>query len=204
MSGAAFFRSAERAGEETASEQLRLHAFIPSSRANGPGRRAVLWTQGCSLGCPGCFNPETHSLEGGDVVSVDSLFMRIVELSDAIEGITISGGEPLQQWRPVTALLERIRHETTLSSILFTGYRWDELQRMPCFELLVASVDLVIAGRYNAAQRLARGLVGSANKTLHFLTKRYRASDLAKVPDGELLITNDGTVLSSGIEPVRW
>jgi pyruvate-formate lyase-activating enzyme len=22
--------------------------------------RYVIWTQGCSLGCPGCFNPETH------------------------------------------------------------------------------------------------------------------------------------------------
>ncbi|NJO00209.1 MAG: 4Fe-4S cluster-binding domain-containing protein, partial [Anaerolineales bacterium] len=38
---------------------LRLHQFLPQSRVNGPGLRAVLWVQGCSLGCPGCFNPQT-------------------------------------------------------------------------------------------------------------------------------------------------
>jgi pyruvate-formate lyase-activating enzyme len=40
---------------------LRLHQFLPSSHTNGPGLRAVLWVQGCSLGCPRCFNPATHS-----------------------------------------------------------------------------------------------------------------------------------------------
>ncbi|MCU0780030.1 MAG: radical SAM protein [Akkermansiaceae bacterium] len=43
---------------------LRLHAFLPRSRANGPGWRSVVWVQGCSLGCPGCFNPQTHDWEG--------------------------------------------------------------------------------------------------------------------------------------------
>ena len=42
---------------------LRLHAFLPRSRANGPGWRSVVWVQGCSLGCPGCFNPQTHDRE---------------------------------------------------------------------------------------------------------------------------------------------
>src|SRR3972149_712339 len=40
---------------------LRLHALLPRSRANGPGMRAVIWFQGCTRGCPGCFNPETHA-----------------------------------------------------------------------------------------------------------------------------------------------
>ena len=35
---------------------MRLHHFLPHSRANGSGIRAVLWVQGCSLACPGCFN----------------------------------------------------------------------------------------------------------------------------------------------------
>jgi pyruvate-formate lyase-activating enzyme len=42
---------------------LNLHALWPRSRANGPGVRMVLWLQGCTLGCPGCFNPATHAPE---------------------------------------------------------------------------------------------------------------------------------------------
>ena len=128
------------------SEQtLRVHDFLPASRANGPGLRAVIWVQGCSLDCPGCFNPETHSPTGGELVSIDALYRRIVALKaptiegitisggervspearhrhdnspmkSSIEGITISGGEPLGQARPLLALLRRIKAETACSS----------------------------------------------------------------------------------------
>ena len=102
---------------------LSLHALVEASRANGPGRRAVLWTQGCSLGCAGCFNPQTHSFSG-EPVAVDKLFECLAAMADHLEGITVSGGEPLQQPRALLALLKRVRAETPLSIIVFTGYTW--------------------------------------------------------------------------------
>jgi hypothetical protein len=39
---------------------MLIHGILPASRANGPGERFTVWTQGCSRGCPGCFNPATH------------------------------------------------------------------------------------------------------------------------------------------------
>ncbi|MGH9847131.1 MAG: 4Fe-4S single cluster domain-containing protein [Blastocatellia bacterium] len=183
---------------------LRLHAFIPFSRANGPGARAVIWTQGCTLNCPGCFNPETHSFTGGEKVSADDLFIRIAELDDSIEGITISGGEPLQQLRPLVALLRRVREETDLSVLVFTGYTWDEIRRMPEADALFAQVDALIAGRYDHTQRLARNLRGSANKTVHFLSDRYTMDDLQAVLPAEVIITAEGEVVISGIDPVKW
>ncbi|NVM26586.1 MAG: radical SAM protein [Desulfobacterales bacterium] len=185
-------------------EVLRIHRFLLFSRANGPGVRAVIWVQGCSLGCPGCFNPETHPFVGGELVSVGDLFGRIVALGDAIEGITISGGEPLQQRRPLLALLRRVRRETPLSVLLFTGYTWEKVQRMPNAEALLACVDVLIAGRYDASQRLARDLRGSTNKTVHFLTDRYTMDDLQSVPPTEVIITAEGEVIVSGIDPVRY
>ncbi len=90
-------------------DRIRLHHFLPTSRANGPGLRAVIWLQGCTLGCPGCFNPQTHSKKGGDWVSVDQLFSQVMALQSEIQGVTISGGEPLQQMRPLLKLLQRLR-----------------------------------------------------------------------------------------------
>ena len=46
----------------------RLHAVAPRSAANGPGVRYVVWSQGCALRCPGCFNPKTHSGAGAGTV----------------------------------------------------------------------------------------------------------------------------------------
>lgn len=183
---------------------LRLHAFIPFSRANGPGARAVVWTKGCTLGCAGCFNPDTHPFTDGELIAVDDLFQRIVALKETIEGVTISGGEPLQQLRPLVALLRRVREETDLSVLVFTGYTWDEIGRMPEVDALLALVDVLISGRYDQTQRLARDLRGSANKTVHFLSERYTMDDLQAVLPAEVIITAEGEVVISGIDPVKW
>jgi anaerobic ribonucleoside-triphosphate reductase activating protein len=182
--------------------RLRIHAFEPFSRANGPGVRTVIWVQGCSLGCPGCFNPDTHSFEGGELVSTADLFQRILDLKDTIEGLTVSGGEPFQQRRPLLDLLRRVK-KVSLSILLFTGYTWTELQTMPDAEALLTCTDVLIAGRYDASQRLTRGLRGSANQTMHLLTDRYTVNDLESVPSSEIFITPDGQVVVSGINPVR-
>ena len=181
---------------------LRVYAFLPASYANGPGRRAVLWLQGCSLGCPGCFNPETHPLDRGERVPVAEIVARIAALGDSIQGVTLSGGEPLQQLPALLALLRRLRAETSLSTILSTGYRWEEVQAMPGAGALLACVDVLLAGRYDRAQRLARDLRGSANKTVHWLTGRYGPADLAAAPPAELILTAGGGLVASGIDPL--
>src|SRR5262245_54578321 len=119
--------------------------------------RAVVWTQGCSLGCPGCFNPETHAFDHGQWIAVDALFDRIHALGDSIEGITISGGEPLQQAGATLALLRRVRSETSLSAIVFTGFRWPEVQQLPQGREILANLDILLAGRYDASERIGRG-----------------------------------------------
>ncbi len=184
--------------------RLRISHFVPYSRANGPGLRAVLWVQGCSLGCRGCFNPHTHSAGGGKLLAVDELFDTIAALGNTIEGVTVSGGEPMQQPTPLAALLRRVRLETPLSTLLFSGYTWDELKQLAAAAEVLASLDVLLAGRYDAAQHLASGLRGSANKSVHFLTGRYGPTDLAAVPAGEVIIRLDGDVELSGIDPLRW
>ena len=183
---------------------LNLHAFVPRSRANGPGTRAVVWVQGCSLGCPGCYNPTTHPFAGGEAVAADDLCARIAALGDGIEGVTVSGGEPLQQRAGLLALLRRLRAETRLSVLVFTGFRWDEVQRFPEAADLLACVDVLIAGRYDATRHLAQDLRGSANKMVHFLTGRYGPADLGAVPAAEVVIGEGGEIVATGIDPLRW
>ena len=35
---------------------MQVHAVMECSLVNGPGRRTVVWFQGCKLSCPGCWN----------------------------------------------------------------------------------------------------------------------------------------------------
>jgi anaerobic ribonucleoside-triphosphate reductase activating protein len=183
---------------------LRIHHFEPVSRANGPGLRAVLWVQGCTLGCPGCFNPETHTRAAGENWPLSSVMDKLLAVQDHVEGITISGGEPLQQRSALEALLTRIKHETSLSVVLFSGYSWLEIQKMHQIQRLLSSVDVLLAGRYDASQRIAKGLTGSANKTIHFLSSRYSIKDLQPVPVAEVILTERGEIHLTGINPLQW
>lgn len=181
---------------------LRMNAFVPCSYANGPGARAVIWLQGCSLNCPGCYNPQTHAFEGGELVSIDELHNRISTVAGGLEGVTISGGEPMQQIDAVCGLLSCIKATTNLSTLMFSGFSWAEIQEMPQAAGVLQNLDVLIAGRFEEHRRIADGLIGSANKTVHFLTGRYSKQDLEKVPIAEVMIRADGTAVVTGIDPL--
>lgn len=185
-------------------ETLLIHKFLPLSWANGPGRRFVIWVQGCSLHCRGCFNPETHSFDVGEMVSVDDLFDQILSFVHKIDGITISGGEPMQQAQSLQYLLRRICSETSLSVILFSGYKWSEILQKSDATQLLKYIDVLLTGRYNHRLRLAQQMKGSANKTTHILTSRYSKEDLQQVPSTEVIISGTGEIVSTGVDPICW
>jgi anaerobic ribonucleoside-triphosphate reductase activating protein len=60
--------------------RLQLAAYLPRSRANGPGLRSVVWVQGCLFRCPGCFNPDFLPFAGGWVVPAAEVAEWLLEL----------------------------------------------------------------------------------------------------------------------------
>jgi anaerobic ribonucleoside-triphosphate reductase activating protein len=132
---------------------------------------------------------------------VAELVTQIVVEAPTLEGITLSGGEPLQQPEALLELLAVIRAQTPLSVLLFSGYTVDEIQHRPLGPAILTHVDVLIAGRYVQARRLAYGLRGSANKTVHLLTSRYSLVDIECVPPAEVVIDAAGNMAISGIDP---
>ena len=180
---------------------LNLHAILPRSRANGPGVRFAVWFQGCRLSCTGCFNPATHAFEPLVQMTVEALVERIVAQGAAVEGITLSGGEPMEQAECLLRLVADVRNATALSILLFSGYTLAEIQVMPRGPDILSHVDVLIAGRYDETRRLARRLRGSANQSIHLLTDRYTMSDIEATPPAEIRIDPSGAVTISGIAP---
>jgi anaerobic ribonucleoside-triphosphate reductase activating protein len=129
---------------------LHIHATTTNSTCNGPGRRIVIWTQGCSLACSGCFNPITHGLIGGEKIPVEALAQQIDNWShdapEPVRGITLSGGEPLAQPRAVAILLGLI--DPALDVLLYTGFEPDEIRRSSAMRSVIRRCDAVLAGRF--------------------------------------------------------
>jgi len=182
--------------------KIQTHAFEPVSRANGPGLRAVVWFQGCTLNCPGCFNPAAHDARGGWESDTEILAAEILSLAETIAGVSVSGGEPFQQPEALLDLLERLAG-TRLSRLVFSGYTLAEIAALPLGPAILRHVDVLVAGRYVASQRTGCSLIGSANQQIHLLTDRYTRGDLAAVPPRELVLHRDGTVSVSGLSPWR-
>ena len=192
--------------KEKGKTALRIHKIIPFSASNGPGIRTVIWIQGCSLRCPGCYNPKTHSLTGGKLITIDDLFSEVTKIkgkegSPKIEGISISGGEPLDQFRPLLVLLKRIRRDTGLSVLVFTGYTMEQVKIMPSSGEFLRLIDVLVAGPYDLRKRLGSGLRGSSNQGVYFLSGRYCSGNIENVPEGEIIITEKGEVFITGINP---
>ncbi|MFV0295623.1 MAG: 4Fe-4S single cluster domain-containing protein, partial [Hyphomicrobiaceae bacterium] len=127
---------------------LNVHAIVPGSRANGPGLRTVVWLQGCSRRCPGCFNPETHDHSSRRLITASELVRHVQEIGLDCEGISVSGGEPLEQSPALLAFLRNIREQTSLSIVLFSGYTFEEMHDIPHGPEIVAHLDVLIAGRF--------------------------------------------------------
>jgi anaerobic ribonucleoside-triphosphate reductase activating protein len=178
---------------------VRVHALLERSYANGPGCRAVIWVQGCTIRCDGCCNPQAQDPRGGEPVDVSDLLAWIRDI-EGIEGITVSGGEPLQQRRALAGLLLEAWKATDLSVVLFTGYDWTHITRTPGFLDVAMLADVVIAGPYRKHQRLERSLRGSANQTIHLLTDKYSLADIEAVPEAEVVIDGQRAVLSGVVD----
>jgi anaerobic ribonucleoside-triphosphate reductase activating protein len=182
---------------------IRIHGVEPRSRANGPGVRFVVWFQGCTLGCPGCFNPATHAAAVGGTQSIAELTAAMTAAAAAgATGLSLSGGEPLQQPVAARALLDAAR-TLGLSTLAFSGYTIDELRALPGGPDVLARLDVLIDGRYVAGDRLASGLRGSANQRIHLLTDRHTLAEVEATPVAEIRIGRDGELVLTGVDPLK-
>jgi anaerobic ribonucleoside-triphosphate reductase activating protein len=177
--------------------EILIHSILSESKVNGPGSRIVIWTQGCSKGCKGCFNPETWSNSGGNKMTVYELYTVIKNLLTDNTGITITGGDPLEQPEPIYLLLKLINDnlldQLPQGIILFTGYTLDEINnhQMSLLSHIVPLVDLLIDGRYQEENKKNNILAGSSNQNFHFNCKINR---------GEFLIPKDTVNIDQGVE----
>ena len=183
----------------TAIALSRLHFPI---RSLGPGARIGIWLQGCSIRCPGCISPDTWA-EGTGETTVARVLDRLNEWAGEAEGLTVSGGEPLDQPAALAELLAGWRKISDGPVLLFTGYRWAVAERW--FAGHPGLVDAVIAGPFVRTAGAALAMRGSDNQSLHILSGRgecFRQFDRPRTPGDrrlDVMFDEDGSVWLAGI-----
>jgi anaerobic ribonucleoside-triphosphate reductase activating protein len=144
---------------------LRLAGTDRYSDNDGPGLRYVIFLQGCSRNCKGCHNPKSHDYSGGVAVSTDKI-LREIESLEYIQGITFSGGEPLDQTVALLPLLIQLKQKD-YNICLYTGYTYEEIANDKVKFEAVKLTDLLIDGPYIQSKRsVSLRYRGSANQRL--------------------------------------
>ena len=75
---------------------IRIFGLADDSIVDGPGIRFTTFVQGCPHHCPGCHNPESHSFSGGTVMDTADIIRKLGG-NPLLDGLTLSGGEPMEQ-----------------------------------------------------------------------------------------------------------
>ena len=176
---------------------MLLHALIPASRANGPGLRAVVFFQGCSIGCVKCWNPKSHQFHGTEI-TVDAVVQEVLRAHQehTLEGITFSGGEPMQQADSLLGLMHSLRRQAPeLSFGMFSGYAEHELakgqywvwgdssseqHRQRLWQQIRDCLDYAVLGRFNQAHPGITPFRTSRNQVLRLFTDSYTPADFSE------------------------
>lgn len=151
-----------------------LYRIYHNSVVDGPGRRSVIQTAGCSLRCKGCSVPQTHTLENVELVSISSVVAEVLAKRDKHDGVTILGGEPFDQPESVAELVLRLKNHG-LHITVYSGYTIDQLiqKRRSAIDYILTHADLLIDGPFISDKHESAGEYrGSRNQRIINLQNR--------------------------------
>lgn len=145
----------------------------------GPGARLVIWTKGCSKHCAGCANPELWDTKTAKKYATEDI-LRIIDniyRENPFDGITISGGDPLEQKEEMLELLEKLNRITD-DILVYTGYTlnqlidiWDSSE----IDSLKNNIAVLIDGPYIESLNFSDVVLrGSGNQKIHIFKEKYR------------------------------
>jgi len=120
--------------------------------------------------------PESWDIGSGTSTPAAQLAEWILT-QPAIDGITLSGGEPMLQAAALIDLIDRVRLHADLGVMCYTGYTYDHLLKFgdAAQRDLLARLDILIDGPYIESRHADRLWRGSDNQRILCLTPRYVA-----------------------------
>lgn len=169
----------------------------------GPGRRLGIWFQGCSLRCEGCISVDTWAT-AKTLIPIEQLMMKLSSYLPLIDGITISGGEPFDQFEALLAIVVQLRERTKVDILVYTGYGvediTDQLQQIKPY------IDVLISDPFQRQSSQTLRLRGSDNQRLHCFTSQaiekfayYQQTVTTKDKVLDVMFDAEGVVWFAGI-----
>lgn len=146
----------------------KIHSIETFGTVDGPGIRYVIFTQGCQLRCKYCHNPDTWDCNLGKEYTTEDIVKDVCKYKRYIEGVTVSGGEPLLQIDFLTQLFKEIKKENLTTCIDTNGAVFDKNNTsfMEKLDTLLSVTDLVLLDIKHIDDDSHKKLTGKSNKNI--------------------------------------
>lgn len=139
--------------------------------ANGRGIRTSVFFSGCTHNCYNCFNKEYQNFQFGEKFREEQIEKIISYLKeDYISGLTLLGGEPLQQDKDMMVhFLQKVREKMDINKDIwiYSGYTFEEILACPYKKDMLSYADVLVDGRFMERYKdLTLKFRGSSNQRI--------------------------------------
>ena len=156
--------------------------------ANGPGIRATVFVTGCSRHCVNCFNEEYQDFNAGSEWTAAETERLISYLQDDTNsGLTLLGGEPMENAEDLLELVQAVRRAVPGKSIwVYSGFLYEEILTQPARKALLEACDVLVDGPFvDALKDPGLYFRGSSNQRIIDVAKSREAGRAVLLwPDG--------------------
>ncbi len=173
---------------------IKIAAISKESIVDGEGMRMTVFLQGCKHNCIGCHNPETHDFNGGEYIDAEEILNNY---DNRLDGITLSGGDPLYQAKEIIGLVKEIERRN-INLWIYTGFSIEEILGYVNGDIksnseinddmieVLKHTDVLVDGRFVEQLRtLDKKFVGSSNQRLIDIKKTLKDNKIVEYTEGE-------------------
>lgn len=151
---------------------MRVERIIKGIQTLGPGKRLVIWTNGCNKRCKGCVSERLQEID--EHSSIDIMKTLNEFTFHNVDGVTISGGEPFIQVSELKKVVEFLVGQKISDILIYTGYLYEELLELNDSDInyILENIAVLIDGEYiEELNDNTSNLKGSSNQKIIYLKK---------------------------------
>ena len=169
---------------------LKLNRVQYPISSLGPGKRFGIWVQGCTIHCEDCISKSLWDFNSGQAVPVKALAEIIFQMGAVIEGVSITGGEPFDQYGPLMAFCSYLKALGGSPIQIFTGYVLDEIEKAHPDQTYAKCIDALIDGPYSSSKNEGDSWRGSTNQNFYTFEKGVANKKVYPYSKGDWALTS--------------
>lgn len=113
----------------------------------------TVFFSGCKHHCEGCHNPLSHDFNNGrpftDQIQTD--LITYIKETPFIDGITLSGGDPMYSAAAILPFVRRIKteiQERPITIWVYSGFVYEVIRQDPDMDALLCLCDVLVDGPF--------------------------------------------------------